>query len=156
MQRPQHKDKGQRITVLPRGASRGLAVIYSSPPQPLILPKARLPHLIRRLKRKVQTIINTKVHPRNYQDPIFTKNPNSRKSGSLTLMSEHENFKTADVLTEAKSPGEDSQCYDNDTLMLAIPSLLDYSLQLGRGLCSAGGLTRPRMLVQTAAKDQRG
>lgn len=60
-----------------------------------------------------------------------------------------------DVLTETKSPRKGSQRHPSGTPVLALPSLLDYSLQLARGLCSAGGVAQPQMLVQTAAKDQR-
>lgn len=129
--------------------------ICPSPPQLLVLPTAKPSYLAGRLKRKVQTVSDIKVQPRSHQDPIFTKNPNSRKSGSLTLTSGHENLKMVDVLTETKSPREGSQRHPSGTPLLALPSLLDYSLQLARGLCSAGGVARPQMLVQTAAKDQR-
>lgn len=143
--RPQHKDKDGKSTTPPKGTSRGLAVfgILQKAPHLLVLLTAKPPYLAGRLKRKVQTVSDIKIQPRSHLDPIFTKNPNSRKSGLV------------DALTETKSPMEGSQRHPSDTPFLALPSLLDYSLQLARGLCSAGGVAQPQMLVQTTAKDER-
>lgn len=70
-------------------------------------------------------------------------------------MSGHENFKTVYGLIEASSLGEGSQGHHSNAFMLALPSLLDYFLQLERGPCSTGDVPRPQMLVQTVAKHHR-